>query len=145
MSVRKRTWKTTKGEIREAWVVAYVDQNKTPRIRTFDKKSEAKAWETSMRVEIRDGTHTAFSQSSTVKDAADKWLATAQTAGLEKTTTDEYRRHADMNATWKVAFCDGVEGVRNAADAPSGMRSPWPQPPPSARWWARHRPLRGRV
>jgi integrase len=97
MSIRKRTWKTTKGEIREAWIVAYVDQNKTPRIRTFDKKSEAKAWETSMRVEVRDGTHTAFSQSSTVKDAADKWLATARAAGLEKATTDEYQRHADMH------------------------------------------------
>ena len=26
MSIRKRTWKTAKGEAKEAWVVDYVDQ-----------------------------------------------------------------------------------------------------------------------
>jgi integrase len=97
MSVRKRVWKTTKGEPREAWVVAYTDSQGKPRIRTFNKKSEAKTWETSMRVEVRDGTHTAFSQSSTVRDAAEKWLATAGGAALERATTDEYKRHIDFH------------------------------------------------
>jgi hypothetical protein len=26
MSIRKRTWKTTRGDAREAWIVDYVDQ-----------------------------------------------------------------------------------------------------------------------
>jgi hypothetical protein len=33
MSVRKRTWTTPKGETKEAWVVAYVDQFKKGHIR----------------------------------------------------------------------------------------------------------------
>jgi hypothetical protein len=35
MSVRKRTWKTAKGETREAWVVAYSDGKGQPHIETF--------------------------------------------------------------------------------------------------------------
>jgi integrase len=97
MSVRKRKWKTSKGETREAWVVDYIDNKKIQRIRTFDKKSEAKAWETSMRTEVRDGTHTPFSQSSTVQDAAGKWLKTVRAAGLEKSTIEEYERHVHMH------------------------------------------------
>jgi hypothetical protein len=38
MSVRKRTWKTTKGEIKEAWVVDYSDQAGKRHLETFKRK-----------------------------------------------------------------------------------------------------------
>jgi hypothetical protein len=40
MSVRKRTWKTSKGVEKEAWVVDYVDrvEGGKRRLRSFDKK-----------------------------------------------------------------------------------------------------------
>ena len=41
MSVRKRIWKTTKGEERTAWIVDYVDQDGDRHIETFQKKKDA--------------------------------------------------------------------------------------------------------
>ena len=38
MSIRKRTWKTAKGEAKEAWVVDYVDQGGKRRLKTFEEK-----------------------------------------------------------------------------------------------------------
>jgi integrase len=42
-------------------------------------------------------THTAFSQSVTVAEAATNWLAAARGAGLEQATIDEYERHVDIH------------------------------------------------
>jgi integrase len=50
-----------------------------------------------MRVEVRDGTHTAYSESPTVAEAGTNWLAATRAAGLEKSTIDEYERHLDMH------------------------------------------------
>jgi integrase len=55
MSVRKRTWKTAKGESREAWVVAYVDQAGKRRLKTFRRKKEADAYHSRANVEVREG------------------------------------------------------------------------------------------
>ena len=41
MSVRKRSWTTRKGEMKEAWIVDYADQEGDRHIRTFDRKKEA--------------------------------------------------------------------------------------------------------
>ena len=35
MSIRKRTWKTSKGESKEAWIVDYLDQGGKRRLKTF--------------------------------------------------------------------------------------------------------------
>jgi integrase len=43
MSVRKRTWKSPSGEMKEAWVVDYVDQYGGRHIKTFAKKRDADA------------------------------------------------------------------------------------------------------
>ena len=43
MSVRKRTWKGPGGELKEAWVVDYVDQDGERHIKTFAKKRDADA------------------------------------------------------------------------------------------------------
>jgi integrase len=96
MSVRKRTWKTAQGERREAWIVDYVD-SRNRHIRTFDKKKAADAFETTMRSEVANGIHTPDSQSITVAEAGKLWLKTAEGDGLERSTTDEYKRHLDLH------------------------------------------------
>jgi len=53
MSVRKRTWKNSKSETKEAWVVDYVDQGGKRRLKTFERKKEATAFAATATVEIK--------------------------------------------------------------------------------------------
>jgi hypothetical protein len=59
MSIRKRTWKTARGEAKEAWVVDYTDQGGKRRLKTFKKKKEA---ETKAQFEITQGAHPGLGQ-----------------------------------------------------------------------------------
>jgi integrase len=97
MSIRKRTWKTAKGDAKEAWVVDYVDQAGKRRLKTFGKKKEADAFKTRARFEITQGTHTPDSASITVAEAAEKWLETCRARGLERSTIDAYAQHAKLH------------------------------------------------
>ena len=69
MSVRKRVWKGSDGEPKEAWVVDYVDQHGDRHIKTFAKKRDADAHHAIVGVAVRAGTHTADSKSMTVARA----------------------------------------------------------------------------
>ena len=40
MSVRKRTWTTARGEIKEAWIVDNTDQDGDRHIETFKRKKQ---------------------------------------------------------------------------------------------------------
>jgi integrase len=93
MSVRKRTWKTSAGEGRHAWIVDYADQAGKRRMKTFRLKKEADAFETRSRFEITQGTHTPDSASITIAEAADLWIETCAGRRLERSTIDSYRQH----------------------------------------------------
>jgi integrase len=97
MSIRKRRWSTPKGERKEAWVVDYVDQAGKRRLKTFERKKDADAFHSTAKVEVREGTHTAASQSPTVAQAGEAWIATAEQNGLERTTVDAYRQHLALH------------------------------------------------
>ncbi|HEV7417903.1 MAG TPA: tyrosine-type recombinase/integrase [Tianweitania sediminis] len=97
MSVRKRSWKTAKGEEKTAWVVDYFDVKGARRHKSFAKKKEADAFSAVAKVEVQDGTHVADRASATVKKAADFWLATVEAAGRERTTLDSYRSHVNLH------------------------------------------------
>src|ERR1700722_16678304 len=97
MSVRKRAWTTSKGENKEAWVVAYTDQDRKRRLKTFAKKKAADNFEATANVEIRAGVHTADSVSITIREAGKLWLETGENAGLERTTLDAYRQHLRLH------------------------------------------------
>jgi len=99
MSVRKRKWTTAKGEEKEAWVVDYVDGAGKRRLQTFDRQKDAKAFESTAHVQIREGTHVADSASITVTQAGEQWIAAAEKSGLEKSTTDQYRQHLQLHLT----------------------------------------------
>jgi integrase len=97
MSVRKRAWKTSKGETKEAWVVDYVDQTGKRRLKTFAKKKAADNFEATANVEIRAGIHTADSASITIAEAGRLWLETGDKAGLERSTLAAYRQHLKLH------------------------------------------------
>ncbi|AWC25487.1 Integrase [Aminobacter sp. MSH1] len=97
MSIRKRTWTTGKGEEKSSWVVDYVDTKGTRRLKTFAKKKDADTFAATAKVEVREGTHVADSASATVKQAGEFWIASAEGAGLERTTTNQYRQHLDLH------------------------------------------------
>jgi integrase len=99
MSVRKRTWTTSNGETKEAWIVDYRDRAKggTRVLRTFQLKKEADAFVVDMKSEVRDGVHIARSKSVTVTQAGKFWIATAEANELERATVVDYRRLLDMH------------------------------------------------
>jgi integrase len=97
MSVRKRTWRTDQGEIKEAWIVDYVDQHGKRHIKTFQKKKAADAYHATVSVDVRKGVHTPDSDSITVAEAGEAWIKTGEDNELERSTLDEYRRHLDMH------------------------------------------------
>jgi integrase len=96
MSVRKRTWNSPSGEMREAWVVDYVDQCGERHLKTFARKRDADAHHAIVGAAVRAGTHTADSKSVTVAKAAELWLASCDAAGLERTTIVAYRQHVAL-------------------------------------------------
>ena len=53
MSVRKRTWKTRKGEAREAFIVDYFDQDGERHIRTFEREKDAKDYAAKVRIDVK--------------------------------------------------------------------------------------------
>jgi integrase len=97
MSIRKRSWKTAKGEVKEAWVADYVDQAGKRHIKTFDRKKDADAFHSKANVEILEGTHTADSASVAVEKAADLWITSCEARDLEITTVEAYRQHIDLH------------------------------------------------
>jgi integrase len=97
VSVRKRTWKSPSGEMKEAWVVDYVDQAGDRHIKTFAKKRDADAHHAVVGVAVRAGTHTPDSKSVTVAKAAELWLTSCDAAGLERTSITAYRQRVELH------------------------------------------------
>jgi integrase len=95
MSVRKRTWKTSKGEPREAYIVSYSapapDGKLKTHIETFSRKKEADARHAQVKVDVSKGIHTPLNRSVTVATAAKDWLAYVEMEGIEKATLANYR------------------------------------------------------
>jgi integrase len=97
MSVRKRTWKTAAGEERQAWLCDYTGQSGKRHVKTFARKKDADAFIAKAKVEVREGVHTADSDSVTIRDAADLWLTTGAARGLERATLESYESHARLH------------------------------------------------
>jgi integrase len=94
MSVRRRSWKTSKNEEKEAWVVDYTDSDGDRHIETFQKKRDADAYHAKVRNDVADGTHTPVSKSITVREAGENWIKAVELEGREASTIAQYRQHA---------------------------------------------------
>lgn len=97
MSIRKRSWKTSNGEPREAWIVDYVDQAGGRHIKTFERKKDADNFSATTHVQVREGTHVPDHASITVREAGDLWIQSARDAGLEPTTIQGYEQHLRLH------------------------------------------------
>jgi integrase len=102
MSVRKRTWTTRKGEAKESWIVDYTDQAGERHIHTFSRKKDADEYHATVKVDVRQGIHTAPSKSITVAEAAEGWLKRVNADGRERTTISQYRQHIDLHIAPRI-------------------------------------------
>jgi integrase len=102
MSVRKRAWTTRSGEPREAWIVDYFDQAGDRHIETFARKKDADARHATVKVNVRQGTHTAPSKSVTVAEAAEGWIKRVEAEGRERGTIKQYREHANLHIVPRI-------------------------------------------
>jgi len=97
MSVAKRRWTAPDGKVKESWVVRYTDQGGKRRLKTFRLKKAADDFEAHTFIGVKEGTHVADSASVTVAKAGKLWLESAASAGLERGTVDDYRRHLRLH------------------------------------------------
>lgn len=94
MAVRKRRWRTRNGDVKEAWVVDYTDQDGDRHIETFKRKKDADARAQHIGVDVRAGIHTAAAKSVTVTEAAADWIRKVELDERERSTIAQYRQHA---------------------------------------------------
>jgi integrase len=97
VSVRKRSWKSSNGETKDAWLVDYRDQYGDRHQKTFTRKRDADAHHAAVTVSVRAGTHTPESRSLTVAQAGELWLKAADAAGLERSTVEAYEIHLRLH------------------------------------------------
>ncbi|MGN6102644.1 MAG: hypothetical protein ACTHOR_16000 [Devosia sp.] len=96
MSVRKRRW-VTNGLVHEGWQADYFDQAGKRRRKMFGLKKEAEAFLVTARSEVREGVHVADTETVTVAEAGELWIAAKVRAGRERATTGQYRQHLDLH------------------------------------------------
>jgi hypothetical protein len=97
MSVRRRSWKTREGKMREAWIVDYSDQLGERHIKTFTRKRDADAYHAQVAVDVGAGVHTPDSRAITVTEAGELWIRSREATGLERSTLAQYRNHLDLH------------------------------------------------
>jgi integrase len=97
MSVRKREWTTPAGVAKTAWLVDYRDGQGKRRAKQFVRKKEADEFASKSGHEVRQGTHTADSQSINVSRAAELWIARGRREGLEASTLLAYDQHVRLH------------------------------------------------
>ena len=97
MAVRKRFWITSEGTRQSSWQVTYRNREGKRRSSQFVLKRDADAFELKVRKELALGTHTAATDSITVAEAADQWIAKSQIHNLERSTVNSYERIARLH------------------------------------------------
>ena len=73
-SIRKRTWKTAKGEARTAWCVDFTNANGVRQRQHFGTKREADAFRIEVEGQLRAGTFRPEAARVTVRDACEAFL-----------------------------------------------------------------------
>ena len=102
-----RTWRTSRGEHREAWAVDYhvpdpLDGRPCPYRKQFKTKHEADAFAARTFVDVEAGAHVPDSKSCTVAEAGQKWLEAAKARNLERSTIDAYEQHLRLHINPRI-------------------------------------------
>jgi integrase len=128
-SIRKRKWRTPKGEARVAWMVDFTDDAGNRDRKQFESKPQADAFRIKMEGELQTGSYRADAARVTVKDAADLFLiyCHGRMERRERMTRRNYavyeghvhnyicpdqKRHADPHRARLTAFDKGIGGTR---------------------------------
>jgi integrase len=93
MAIRERSWITTAGEQRTAWLADFRDASRRRVHRQFSSKPAAEKWLREARVDDDKGVFTPDSTSPTVAEACDTWIAKCIRDELEPTTISAYKGH----------------------------------------------------
>jgi hypothetical protein len=96
MGIRERTWEWN-GKTKKAWVYEWRDLKGKKRLKTFRSKKQAQDFESTTRVDIKNGTHIADGDSITVAQAGELWLATCQEDELKRSSIARNRNHAQLH------------------------------------------------
>jgi len=109
------------------WQCDYRDGSGARRSKQFELKKQAEAFLLKAQHEVGQGTHVADSASITVGKAADYWLERAANEGLERSTLDQYRQHAELHIKPEIGGIKlsklTVPGVQAFADKLAKDRS----------------------
>ena len=105
--VWRRTWRTSRGEHREAWAVDYhtpdpLDGRPCPIRRQFKIEHEANAFAARTFVEVEAGAHVPDSRSCTVTEAGEKWLEAVKAKNRERSTTNAYEGHLRLHINPRI-------------------------------------------
>jgi integrase len=95
-SIRKRSWTTSKGEVRQAWTLDFVDAAGNRDRRQFSTRREADAFRVEVEGQIRAGTFRPDSTKVTIREAAEAFLEYCQGRmergeRMTRTTFETYR------------------------------------------------------
>ena len=96
-TVKKRTWKTARGERKEAWRVSYSDNEGKRWHKQFDLKRDADAFRIKAEGELAIGIHTADAASVTVGEACDVWIRKGEADDLEWGTIKQRKELARLH------------------------------------------------
>ena len=97
MSVRERKWTSKHGHVKRHWVARYRHHDGKWRTKAFAKKSDATDYEAKTRVAVKAGVHVADSQTVTISEACDYWLAEGRRLKLEPSTMLQYGQHVNLH------------------------------------------------
>lgn len=120
-TITKRRWKTSKGEQREAWVLAWTDASGQRHKAQFDKKRDAEARRTEVTHQVASGTFRPDAAKTTVEDAVKDYLThlAARRDRGEKVTEHYFRNvegqllnYVAPQADRPVVFDGGIGNVK---------------------------------
>lgn len=92
-TTRKRTLPSGK----VVWQADYRDGAGARRSKQFTLKKDADAFLTKAQHEVGQGTHVADSATVTIAEACRLWMERATDEGLERSSLDQYRQHAEIH------------------------------------------------
>ena len=96
-TVKKRAWTTAAGEKRDAFRVAYTDQDGKRQFKQFPLKRDADAYRIQVEAELTQGIHTPVAKSVTISEAATIWLASCEANGCDRGTLKSYREIVNLH------------------------------------------------
>jgi integrase len=111
---KKRTWKTSKGVTKSAWIVPYsapdpLTGRLLPRWKQFPSEQAAIAFSHRTYVELEQGTHVPDSQSCTVAQAGELWIKSVRAKARERSTIASYETHVRLHINPRIGHLRLVE------------------------------------